>query len=105
MKHNKDKEKDSKKEEAKKKDSVKQDKKKMAKESFDHVVNSLLVKYIFSEGPDEEESLPTNPTEIAKKKKEELAKKAKKPISPQDLKKAQIEAKANQEIKKIDKQS
>lgn len=99
MKHDKDK-KDCKKEESKT-----QYKKKVAKESFDHVVNSLLVKYIFSEGSDEDENLSTNPAEIAKKEKEEQAKKAKGPISPKDMKKAQIKAKANQELKKVEQQS
>jgi len=83
------------------KDDKKEDKKKLKKESFDSLVNSLLQKYIFGEEASEE-NLETNPSKIVqdmKKKKQE------EPISPKDMKKAQIKAKANQELKKVEQQS
>jgi hypothetical protein len=78
----------------------KKEDKKLKKESFDSLVNSLLQKYIFGEEVGGE-NLETNPSKIVqdiKKKKEE---EAKKPVGPKDLKKAQITAKANADLKKL----
>lgn len=82
------------------KDDKKEDKKKLKKESFDSLVNSLLQKYIFGEEASEE-NLETNPSKIVQDMKKKKQEEAKKPVGPKDLKKAQIQAKANTDIKKL----
>lgn len=83
------------------KEDKKEDKKKLKKESFDSLVNSLLQKYIFGEEVGGE-NLETNPSKIVQDIKKKKEKEAKKPVGPKDLKKAQITAKANADLKKLE---